>query len=35
MLSPELHFKPLALEFTSVINAETHRVAELPEFQGS
>lgn len=35
MLSPELHFKPLAFEFTSVINAEIHRVTELPEFQGS
>lgn len=35
MLSPELHFEPLAFELTSVINAETHRVTELPEFQGS
>lgn len=35
MLYPEQNFKPLAFEFYSVINAETHRVTELPEFQDS
>lgn len=31
----ELHFKPLAFKFYSVINPGTHKVTELPEFQGS